>query len=149
MNRCETCRWWERDPWGIDAEWGECQKGRSVNGERVMGDSLAMAMDGEGWEAWLQTWPGFSCVQWEAKHDIIIQSWPMPSPHEELRRYFDQEQDKTITYRPKGWMDMRALSIQIIDDRRFELMEEHGMTSDAALAQAFIEQAERLLGEEE
>lgn len=117
MNRCETCRWWERDPWGIDAEWGECQKGRSVNGERVMGDSLAMAMDSEGWEAWLQTWPGFSCVQWEAKHDIIIQSWPMPSPHEELRRYFDQEQDKTITYRPKGWMEMMDERLRaVIDD---------------------------------
>lgn len=55
-----------------------------------------------------------------------------------------------LANRSRGWMDMRrAFYGKIIDHRRLELMQEHGMTSDAALAQAFIEQAEKLLAEEE
>ena len=48
---------------------GQCNKAESVAGEPEERDTLAYAVDSEGWHAWLYTHASFGCVQWASRGD--------------------------------------------------------------------------------
>lgn len=64
MKRCENCVWWKSFP---RPEWGECTKAATNGSNLVHPDSLAEAVDFEGYQARLYTSIRFGCVQWEKK----------------------------------------------------------------------------------
>jgi hypothetical protein len=66
--QCRTCKYWIYD----EGEWGVCRLAESSAYSPVHANSLAVALDYEGYEAHLRTNEAFGCVQWEAKDNGIM-----------------------------------------------------------------------------
>ena len=64
MKRCNDCEYWEAPEMG---EWGSCKLADSENGDPTHEESMAVAVDFEGYRASLSTHKNFGCVQWEKK----------------------------------------------------------------------------------
>lgn len=78
MERCETCRHWDRkrfahyEPYDKDepdAGWGSCILADSTNSDPEHPSTLALALDLESCVVQLRTAPNFGCVQWQAKEE--------------------------------------------------------------------------------
>jgi len=73
--RCETCKYWE-DAQEVDRVWGAtpkkvgyCRRAGSEDGRVKDKDTMMVALDYEGYSAWLATVPGFSCAMWEKREE--------------------------------------------------------------------------------
>ena len=72
MRQCQTCKYWQRfEQWCIDIPeyWGNCVLGNTKDGDPEYSKTLAMAVDYEGYQAYLHTHEQFGCMQWEAKEN--------------------------------------------------------------------------------
>lgn len=59
---CRWCFWWSRRRTAM-----VCSRASSENGDADFDDSLAVAQDGESYQAWLVTHAEFGCVQFQPK----------------------------------------------------------------------------------
>lgn len=71
MERCKTCKHWDKAPsppdtFGKPAR-GYCKLSESSNGYADVPNSLAVAQDGESYRAYLVTAESFGCVQWQER----------------------------------------------------------------------------------
>ena len=77
--RCDRCRFWVDPPddWSHRAAYVQalrpgsvgrrCARVETEDGSPLKNGTLAFAVDSEEYAAWLETMPGFGCVQFEEK----------------------------------------------------------------------------------
>ena len=64
---CKHCRHWELPPARSELDYGCCDLATSDSGVPINPDSPVIALDAEGYHAYLSTKPDFGCNEWTKK----------------------------------------------------------------------------------